>query len=180
MNDCFIFYDDEKNVKVVSSDLESYKHYNFFKIDEKSANDFLSGKKLLEEYFIKFNNLNIPSLEKKYSVNFKNVYSDAVKAKKNYDQGDLIIEYSNLKKQYTLSLSNQIKDAISNAEYEKVLKLYVVKSDQVNWILNVLEVKISDLINKKIEFSFKTSHETSFDNIEIFTRRYFENIGMIQ
>lgn len=180
MIECFVFYDDDKNIKAISSDVESYSQYNSLKIDEQLANDFLSGKKFLEHYFIKHSKLNLYTLEKKHSVDYKNVYSDAVKAKKRHQSCELIIKFDNLKKQYTFSLSNLIKEAIDVSDYNRILKFYVVKSDQINWILNTIIFRVEDIIKEDIHFEFKSQYEASLDNIEIFTRKYFENIGIVQ
>lgn len=180
MDDCFVFYDSDKNIKVISSDIASYKHYDHFKIDYNLALDFLSGKKLIEHYYVKHNSLNIFSLEKKHIVTYTNVYSDFIKAEKNNSDANLIIKFDNLLNQYTLALVDVIKGSIDQSEYNKILKFYVVKSDQINWILNSFDIKLQDLINENQVIKFNSTYESSLDNIEIITRRYFDTIGITQ
>ena len=180
MNEIYLFFDENKNIKVISSEIEPYKHLNKIKIDSRLALDFFSGKKLMEDYFVKQNNLNLFTVEKKHTVNYNNIYTDLIKAKKKNDQYDLQIKVNNLKNQYEFSLSDFVKESLSTSEYERTLKFYVVKSDQINWILNSITVQIKDLIKETVIFNFKTPYESSLDNIEIITRRYFENIGLVQ
>lgn len=180
MNNFYVFYDEDKNIRAISTELESYTHFNYIAISETLATDFLTGKKFLENYFVKKNNFNVYTLEKKNTVNHKDIYSDIMKANKDYNSPfDLQIKIDSKRSQYVFDLSETFKEYINQLEYEKRLTFYIVKSEQHNWILNIVTLQLKDLIENTIFFDFKTSEET-FDNIEIFTKKYFENIRLTQ
>lgn len=180
MSDCFVFYDEDKNIKAISSHIESYPQYNFFQIDSNLADEFIKGKKFLEDYFVKHSKLNTFTLEKKHTINSNNVYFDVIEAKNNLVDAELIIKHDKDKKQYMFKLSDEIKELIDTTEYDKELVFYFVKSDQINYILNIAKFRIKELLDDNKVLDFNNNFEISFNEISIFTKKYFEKIGFIQ
>ena len=177
MNNYYVCFDNKKNIISITNDISSFE--NYFQIDSIIAEDFLHGKKHMVDYYVKHNQLNIYSIEKKQNLDSADVFKDLITIKHSSDN-DLTIQHDLDNNYWIFNLSENIKPAIDHTQYEKILKFYVVKFDQYNCLYNTIEATVKDLIQDKLVIEFKSDKEKDLKNISILTRKYFDKIGISQ
>jgi hypothetical protein len=178
MSSYYACFNNEKNIITITNDISSYE--NYVQIDASLAEDFLHGKKYMSDYYVKHNHLNIFSIEKKQNLDSADVFKDLVSVKMTSGDDDLNIKHDVDNNYWIFKLSENIKPAIDHTQYEKLLKFYVVKSNQYNCLYNTLEVLVKDLIHGEIVIEFKSNKERELKNVSILTKKYFDKIGISQ
>ena len=178
MSEYYVFYDNEKNIVAIGNDISSSTSNNYFKINKALADDFAQGKKNMSDYFVKHNHLNIYSLGKKLDIDSAGVFKDLTTLKILNEDVDLTIKHSSEENCWYITLSDEIKASIDVSQYNKILKFYVVNHNNYNYIFNIIELTVQELISDNSKVIFKSEKEKDITKLAIVTKKYFDKIGI--
>jgi len=175
----YVIYDNDKNVTAITREFSDGD--NYFPIEACNVKDFILGTKSIHSYYVSHDSLDNYFLKEKEFAQPGQIYKDICEIKESDDKNDLTIFYNKILKKWKFVLSEETKLIIEKDQYyqySKNLKFYISLKSQHNFLIRTIEFKIEDLINDSAEFDFFNKYEHTPDILKLFTKKYFNKIGV--
>lgn len=171
----YVIYDDEMNLRQITSILPDTK--NYFKIEQEKVQDFFLGYKSYPGHYVKNHGLDKFTIEE---VNTSKAYSynDLINLTVRKAYTDLIIKYDIENLTWRFTLDRHTANLIEKNHHDKILEFYLVKRGQHNFLIRTFKIKLADLIKDSVKFKFITKYEYFFEELLIKSKPHFSKIGI--
>lgn len=175
-NPLYVVYDDDMNLLLITS--VKPETGNFFITEKSKVRDFYLGYKSYPGHYVKNHGFNNFTIEEKVNTSGSYSYNDLVDISVNNFKTDLTIQYNLKTFSWIFLLDADIGNQIDEELYDNTIEFYLVKQNQYNFLIRTFKIKIKELINGPVEFSFENKIEESFENLLIKSKQHFKTIGI--
>lgn len=172
----YVVYDNDFNVVKITTEVNDDD--NFFEIDREEAAGFSIGTKSLHSYIVRRSQLDGFFLEEKQFGDIEYLPNDILEVKKTKEDVDLYVIHNLKDLSWNFKLADKVKKLINADQLQKNLKFYITSESNSNFLIRTLEFTLESLVNDTVLISFVTEDEKKIKNISIFTKRYFNLIGI--
>lgn len=172
----YVVYDDDMNLLLITS--IKPESGNFFITEKSKVRDFYSGYKSYPGHYVKNHGFNNFTIEERINTSSSYSHNDLIDISVKNFKTDLTIHYDLKKLSWTFILDSDVGSQVEQNFYNNIIEFYLVKKDQHNFLIRTFKIRIKELINGPLEFSFESKTEEFFENLLIKSKQHFNTIGI--